>query len=181
MDPIPDLRPTIVGAWRTNCLVTTRFVEQLPDEIWDAALPGETRRTVRSLTAHLHNARGRWIRTLGQEHGIVAPALVDLRAVTRRQLLPALKRSGRGIEALLELGCSEGGRVPPSKGYTWRNLPLDVGHVLTYFVAHEAHHRGQLVMVARQLGQRLPREATNDLWQWTARAREWTLASKPSG
>ncbi len=23
-------------------------------------------------------------------------------------------------------------------------LPLDVGHVPTYFVAHEAHHRGQL-------------------------------------
>jgi len=56
--------------------------------------------------------------------------------------------------------------VPPSRGYVWRNLSLDVGHVLTYFVAHEAHHRGQIVMVARQTGQRLPRATTDGLWQW---------------
>jgi uncharacterized damage-inducible protein DinB len=48
----------------------------------------------------------------------------------------------------------------------WRNLALDVGHVLTYFVAHEGHHRGQIVMVARQTGHRLPASVTADLWQW---------------
>jgi uncharacterized damage-inducible protein DinB len=56
--------------------------------------------------------------------------------------------------------------VPPSKGYVWRNLSLDVGHVLTYFVAHESHHRGQIVMVARQMGHRLPKTVDAALWQW---------------
>ena len=56
--------------------------------------------------------------------------------------------------------------------YTWRNLPLDVGHVLAYFVAHEAHHRGQIVLVARALGHRLPPAVTSGLWQWTKRAAE---------
>jgi uncharacterized damage-inducible protein DinB len=173
MVTIPDLRPTILAAWRTNSLVTTRFVEQLPRVLWSAPMPGETRRTVRTVAAHLHNARSRWLKTLGREHGIVVPPLVDLRTVTRRSLVSALKRSGRGIEALLELGIAAGGQIPPSKAYVWRNLPLDVGHVLAYFVAHEGHHRGQIVMVARQLGHRLPAEVTNGLWQWTARAQEW--------
>src|SRR5438552_1199630 len=57
-------------------------------------------------------------------------------------------------------------RPLPSRRYVWQNLPLDVGHVLTYFVAHEAHHRGQIVMIARQLGQRLPQPVTNGLWWW---------------
>jgi hypothetical protein len=70
------------------------------------------------------------------------------------------------MESLLELGLDSDGDVPPSKGYVWRNLSLDVGHVLTYFVAHEAHHRGQIVMVARQTGYRLPIEATGKLWWW---------------
>ena len=88
------------------------------------------------------------------------------------RLLSALRRSGAGIEALLQLGVAAGGCVPPSKGYVWRNLPLDVAHVLTYFVAHEGHHRGQIVMLARQLGHRLPDNISAGLWQWTTRVRE---------
>jgi uncharacterized damage-inducible protein DinB len=174
MTTVPDLRPTILGAWRTNSLVTALFVEQLPSMVWEASIPEVPRRTVRMIAAHLHNSRCQWIKTLGREHGITAPDLVDLRKVPRRSLLSALKRSGRGIEALLELGLDNGGQLPPSKGYVWRNLPLDVGHVLTYFTAHEGHHRGQIVMAARQLGHRLPAAVTNGLWQWTTRVREWS-------
>lgn len=181
MSSVPDLRATVLAAWRTNSLVTTRFVEQLPAALWVAVIPGMPRRTVRSVAAHLHNARSRWIRTLGEAHGIAVPALVDPRRVTPRSLRSALKRSGRGIEALLELGIASGGTLPATKAYTWRNLPLDVGHVLAYFVAHEGHHRGQLVLAARQLGHRLPAEVTNGLWQWSARLREWRGPSRRAG
>jgi uncharacterized damage-inducible protein DinB len=118
------------------------------------------------IAAHLHNIRCRWLNTLGREHGIAAPERVDHRRVQRRELVAALRRSGKSIEDLLELGLASGGQVPPSKGYVWRDLSLDVGHVLTYFIAHEAHHRGQIVMVARQTGHALPAAVMGDLWQW---------------
>ena len=172
MPSTSDFGEQILVAWRTNCRVTAFLVDHLPAPLWNEAIPGTPLRTVRTVVAHLHNARTRWIRTLGQEHGVVAPALVDRRKVTRERLLAALRQSARGIEAILRLGIAEGGNVPPSRGYVWRNLPLDVGHVLTYFVAHEAHHRGQLVLVARQLGQRLPEPVVNGLWQWSTRVRE---------
>lgn len=35
------------------------------------------------------------------------------------------------------------------------------------------HHRGQIIMVARQLGHRLPPIVVNGLWQWTVLVREW--------
>ncbi len=53
---------------------------------------------------------------------------------------------------------------------TGERQSLDLGHVLTYFVAHEAHHRGQIVMEARQTGHRLPRPVTDGFWQWKMRA-----------
>jgi uncharacterized damage-inducible protein DinB len=174
MVPTADLRATLIAAWRTNSRVTTYLIQHLPPGLWNASVPGAPQRTVRTIAAHLHNARSRWLKTLGREHGIPVPPLVDLRRVDRRRLLSALRQSSRGIEQLLELGITAGGQVPPSKAYVWRNLPLDVGHVLAYFVAHEAHHRGQIVMVARQLGHRLPQEVTEGLWQWTTRVREWS-------
>jgi uncharacterized damage-inducible protein DinB len=124
------------------------------------------------IAGHIHNARCTWIKTLGREHGIAVPRAVNRHKVGPTELIAALGLSSRGIISLLTLGCERGGTIPVSSSYTWRNLPLDVAHVLTYFVAHEGHHRGQIVMLARQLGYRLPVEITGGLWQWSKRARE---------
>src|SRR2546430_8982940 len=167
-----DQRDTLLAAWRTNNRVTVFLVEHLPHEIWGATVPGAPRRTVRMIAGHIHNARCMWIKTLGKEHGIEVPEAVDRRRVSSKQLVQALNRSSRGMIGLLRLGCDHGGTIPASSAYTWRNLPLDVGHVLAYFVAHEGHHRGQIVMLARQLGYRLPAQVTGGLWQWAKRAQE---------
>jgi uncharacterized damage-inducible protein DinB len=167
-----DQRESLFAAWRTNNRVTIFLIENLPKELWEATVPGAPRRTIQMIAGHMHNARCMWIKTLGREHGIVLPLSVDRHKVGPKKLISALGRSSRGIVSLLALGCDHGGTIPASSSYTWRNLPLDVGHVLTYFVAHEGHHRGQIVMLARQLGHRLPVEVTGGLWNWSKRARE---------
>lgn len=167
-----ELQDTIVAAWRTNNRVTVYLFEHLAREVWVAPVPGAPRRTIRMIAGHIHNARCMWIKTLGQEHGIAVPRGVDRYKVGRAELIRALQRSSAGIISLLRLGCNQGGTIPGSSSYVWRNLPLDVGHVLSYFIAHEGHHRGQIVMIARQLGYRLPAEVTAGLWQWSRRAIE---------
>lgn len=169
---MPDLRDTILDTWRTSNRVTVYLVENLPPDLWGSAIPGAPRRTVRMIGGHLHNSRCMWIKTIGQELGVAVPRSVDRRRVERKELVPALERSSRGILSLLVLGCEHGGTLPMASTYIWRNLPLDVGHLLGYFVAHEAHHRGQIVMAARALGQRLPAAVTDGLWQWTKRSKE---------
>jgi uncharacterized damage-inducible protein DinB len=166
MPAILDLTETILAAWRTSHRATVFLVSRLPNEVWTAPVPGAPRRTVRMLAGHLHNTRCMWLKTLGRPHGIAVPSAVDRRKVSRRDLIAALHRSSRGIEALLRLGFRNGGVVPATPAYTWRNLPLDVGHVFAYFVAHEGHHRGQIVLVARQIGLRLPVTVTGGLWHW---------------
>ncbi len=172
----PDLRETILAAWRTSNRITLFFFEHLPPDLWAATVPGAPQRTIRMIAGHMHNARCMWLQTLGLPHGIAAPASVDRQRVTAKQLLPALRRSGTGITRLLQLGCEHGGTIPATRSYVWRNLPLDAGHVLSYFVAHEGHHRGQIVLAARALGHRLPLDVTAGLWQWTQRAAEAAAA-----
>ncbi len=166
------LRETILGAWDTSNRVTVFLVEQLPSGLWGERVPGAPRKTVRMILAHVHNSRCSWIRTLGQEQGIPVPERVDRRTVGRRELVTALRRSGKSMRDLLLLALYAGGELRAPSTYVWRNLPLDVGHVLSYFVAHEGHHRGQVVMLARELGYALPVSTTGGLWEWTRRARE---------
>src|SRR5262245_59136060 len=172
MPPSSALRDSLLDAWETNNRTTVFLVEHLPDALWSAALPGAPQRTVRMIAGHIHNSRCSWIKTLGRPHGIAVPPGVDRRRGSRARLVRELQRSGRGIASPLGLGCDRGGTIPATTAYAWRNLPLDVGHVLAYFVAHEGHHRGQIVLVARQLGLRLPPAVTNGLWQWTKRGAE---------
>lgn len=164
-----DAGRLLVAAWQTNQRVTTYLIENLPPDLFGCAVPGAPRRTVRGIAAHLHNVRCMWIAMLGAKHGIRVPRPVDPRRVSPPQLLRALSRSSDGILAVLELGLAQGGRVPRA---AWQNFPTDVAHFLSYFVAHEAHHRGQLCLLARQLGHRLPADVSAGLWQWSKRGGE---------
>ncbi len=159
----------LIAAWRTNNRVTTYLIENLPAELWSKPIPGSPRRTVRSLAAHMHNTRCMWIKMIGAAHGVAVPNTVDARVVRPSELTRALARSSKGIIALMRLGIARGGTIPPA---AWQNFPTDMVHFLNYFVAHEAHHRGQLCLIARQLGHRLPAEVTGGLWQWKQRAKE---------
>ncbi len=160
---------SLIAAWRTNNRATTYLVEHLPPGVWWSPVPGIPRLTVGMIAAHIHNSRCTWIKSLGARHGVKVPRLVDLRHVRQRELVKALSRSSEGMIGLIELGIANGGRVPRA---TWQNFPTDMQHFLSYFAAHEGHHRGQLCMVARQLGQRLPRSVAAGIWQWTRRSRE---------
>jgi uncharacterized damage-inducible protein DinB len=166
-----DLADAVIAAWKTSNRVTLFLFENLPSELWPMAVPGMPRRTVRMIAGHIHNARCMWIKMLGRRHGIRPPKSVSRYTVTRRELVRALEQSGDGVLELLELGIKQGGRIPAS-GVAWLNLPVDVVHVLAYLVAHEGHHRGQIVLLARQTGHRLPSEITAGLWQWSKRAKE---------
>ena len=160
---------SLTAAWRTNHRATVFLVEHLPLSLWSSQVPGIPRLTVGMIAAHIHNSRCGWIKSLGARHGVKVPRRVDLRRVRPPALVKALARSSEGMERLIDLGIANGGRVPRA---VWQNFPTDLHHFLSYFAAHEGHHRGQLCMVARQLGRRLPRAVAGGIWQWTRLSRE---------
>ena len=159
----------VIDAWHTSHRVTVYLIENLPPELWTMNVPGSPRRTIRSIAAHIHNTRCMWIKMIGARHGVAVPRSVDAGSVNRPELTRALERSSKGIVAVIRLGAARGGSIPAA---SWQNFPTDLVHFLNYFVAHEAHHRGQLCLLARQLGHRLPAEVTGGLWQWKKRSRE---------
>jgi len=45
-------------------------------------------------------------------------------------------------------------------------------------LAHEAHHRGQVCMLAHQLGFRLPNQVMSGIWNWE---KLWEECGSPDG
>jgi len=50
------------------------------------------------------------------------------------------------------------------------------GTMFAYLFSHEAHHRGQILMLARQLGYRVPEP---NVWQWDKLWKQVGLSSRP--
>lgn len=163
----------LLEAWRINDRITTFLVERIPPALWTAALPASPRRTVRSIGAHLHNTRCNWLKSLAAGAGVAVPARVDRASATPTAVATALRRSDEQILLMLQAGFDNGGDFPGvSSAFVWGAIPRNVPLFVAYAVSHEAHHRGQVLLMARELGQRLPREVVAGLWQWSSRRKE---------
>ncbi len=171
-------------AWRINNRVSTFLVEGIPSALWGALLPGRSRKTVGSIAAHLHNCRVLWMRSLASSTGIAIPAQVGATSA-KAEVVRALERSGAQIGLMLEAGIRNGGQFPGvASAFFYGAMPRDVILFVGYALSHEGHHRGQILIAARALGQRLPREVVDGLWQWSTRlkeARGTTKAGAPKG
>jgi uncharacterized damage-inducible protein DinB len=121
-------------------------------------------RTIAAIFTHVHNVRCKWVR-LTAPH-LTVPAQLNRLCCTPRQARAGLAESAaRCFEMLAEVLGGEG-RVEKFHRDGWAR-PWPVGpEMLCYMVAHEAHHRGQVCMLAHLLGFPLPMEVTAGMWNW---------------
>jgi uncharacterized damage-inducible protein DinB len=153
-----------VQIFAVNDRMNQILIERLDPAVWTAKQPGKVR-TIAAIFTHMHNMRSKWIR-------LTAPHLKLPTQLNRVHCTPQEARAGlaesaaRCAEMLAEaLGGGEG-RVEKFHRDGWAK-PWPVGpEMLCYMVAHEAHHRGQVCMLAHQLGFPLPTEVMAGIWNW---------------
>jgi uncharacterized damage-inducible protein DinB len=79
----------------------------------------------------------------------------------RKKLKKSFEDSARGIEALLDRGWEDGGKI---KGFKKGVFPL-----LGYFISHESHHRSNILLTLNQCGEKIPDTVKYGLWEWGTR------------
>ena len=146
------------------------LIEHLAPAAWRATPAGKVR-TIQAIFTHMHNVRCKWVR-LTAPH-LKVPRLLNRAHCTPKQARAGLSESGaRCGEMLAEALGGGGSRVEKFRRDGWaRPWPVGV-EMLCYMIAHEAHHRGQVCMLAHQLGFRLPNKVMSGIWNWEKLWRE---------
>lgn len=183
-----------VRVFSANERANQLLLEHLDPSVWTARPPGKVR-TVAAIFTHMHNIRTKWIRLsaphlkvprqLVRAHCTLAQAraaLAESAARCTEMLAEALDGSGHAESTRADRGRSSAIRTNPGRvthflrdGWA-KPWPIGAGgsggpetggvEMLAYMLAHEAHHRGQVCMLAHQLGFPLPSRVTSELWDW---------------
>jgi uncharacterized damage-inducible protein DinB len=152
-----NLSQSLVESYQVNESANQMLLLNVSDGSWRAATPRGKGRTIAALACHIHNVRLMWLSAADQK-AKKAPKLDD-QSASREEVMRALTSSARAVSELIVKGVADpGGKIP--------NFKPDVVVFVGYLIAHDAHHRGQIAMLARQLGHPLPAKAGFALWEW---------------
>ena len=139
------------------------LIEYLDPAAWTAKPPGKVR-TIAAIFTHVHNVRAKWVR-------LTAPHLKALRLLNRARCTQQeagaafAESAARCAEMLAD---AAEGRIDTFVRDGWASgWPVGL-EMLSYMLTHEAHHRGQVCMLAHQLGFPLPPKVTSAMWNWEA-------------
>ncbi len=168
-DASTDPSQVLVESYAVNERMNQIVLEHLDPAAWRAKLPGNKGRTIAAIVAHVHNVRRKWLR-LSAPH-LKLPAPLNRATCTQKQARAALLESAaRCSEMLAEaLTGPQSGKQRQVETFLrdgW-SKPWPAGAaMLAYMISHDAHHRGQICMLAHQLGSPLPTRATAGMWAW---------------
>ena len=151
---------SLVRAWRRHNEIHLFLIDALSQEAMGCSLSRRGGRDVARQFAHLHDVR---VYQLEKRAPDLARGLEKFQSKgkpavspTKGQLRKALEASGERVERFLtELLDGESGR---------RGFRDGVFATFGYFIAHESHHRGSILLTVKECGFKLSNADAQAIW-----------------
>jgi uncharacterized damage-inducible protein DinB len=176
-----ELRDVLLETYAVNDAMNQLLLAHLAPQVWRAQLPGTKRggRTIAAIFAHLHNIRVSWLKHSAPH--LKRPAPLDPFRCTKKQAVAALKKSATQCLRMLADALSDSPQRRVTKFVRDSYAPVwPAGATMfAYMFSHEAHHRGQILMLAHQLGYRVPPEVWGGIWQWEKLWKQQGFSTRP--
>lgn len=146
---------TLADTWHINNRVNLRLLEALTDEQL-AATVGPRGKNVASQFAHIHHVRIYWLERRARH---LAKSLKKIKqgSASKLMLKQALLDSGQALGHMI----ADAERLGTIKGAK-RGLTAFFGYAL----AHEAHHRGQIILHLKYAKLSIDKMFGYSLWEW---------------
>jgi uncharacterized damage-inducible protein DinB len=152
-----DALEQILETWRTNNRINLFLIDRISDEGMMCTLSKRGGRTVARQLAHLHNVRVLHLETRARELAAGLRKFATEEEPDKETLKENLLASGERLETFFTQAVTSGKRRGFKKG-------IIAG--LGYFIAHESHHRGSILLTLKECGHNLDSATKLAIWDW---------------
>ncbi len=148
----------LLEAWRTNNRINLFLIDRISDAGMRCTLSKRGGRDVARQFAHLHNVRLWQLKKRAKDLAQGLEKFETKELPSKERLKEALSASSDAVESfLLGLMMGQNGR---------RGLKKGIFATLAYFVAHESHHRGNILLTLKECGHNLDQATRYAIWGW---------------
>lgn len=152
------MKEQLSEAWRINNSMNLLLMDNITDNGMQKTLSTRGGRNVYQQFVHVHNVRISWLEVCAPDIFKKYQAIDKEAAFNKKILRKAFEDSAKGIEELIEQSWKDGGKV---KSFKKGIIPL-----IGYFISHESHHRGSIILTIKQSGEKIPDAVKWGLWEW---------------
>jgi uncharacterized damage-inducible protein DinB len=152
------MKEQLVDAWRTNNKISLLFIELIDDQGMKKTLSHRGGRTVYEQLVHLQSVRTQWLHVIDKKIAARCKNVQKGEPNNKDVLYEAFEDSGKGLEDFIHESWEKGGKV---NNYKKGLIPF-----ITYLIAHEAHHRGNVLLTLKECGVKIPDELKWGIWDW---------------
>jgi uncharacterized damage-inducible protein DinB len=177
---LAEIRDTLLETYACNDAMNQVILSSLDPRVWRAQPPGQkgSGRTIAAIFAHLHNVRLSWLKHSASH--LKCPPPLDPDRCTMKQAAAAHRKSAAQCLRMLTdaLSADPKRRVAKFSRDGYAPIWPAGGTMFAYMFSHEAHHRGQILMLAHQAGYRILHD-TPGVWHWEKLWKQSGLTTRP--
>ena len=146
----------LLEAWRLNNAINLRLIDGISDAGLRCTLSTRGGRDVARQLVHLHNVRWSWLSMAGAAFAGGVKKLDTKKVPARAQLKAAHAASCEGIGRWIASALDGGGKMKNFAGGPYK--------ALGYFLAHDAHHRGNILLTLKLAGHKVDTKTQYGIW-----------------
>lgn len=148
----------IIETWQIHSRTMLHLIASIPEEAFSATLSKRGGRDISRQFAHLHSVRVTRLKAFARKEGEKLTEFEKGASPDKQTIYDVFKNTGELMEKYLKSCIENGGEVS--------NFKRGVAPMVGYYISHEAHHRGNMLLTMKQTGHRLTDPLKFEIWEW---------------
>ena len=147
-----------VGTWKINNRVNLFLLDKIDDEALYSTFRSNGAGKPIQQFSHINNVRIWKLRELAEDLAYKFPETDENSKLDRVFVRQMLIETESAVTELLRRGFENEGKI---EGFRRGAVVLQC-----YFIAHESHHRGNIMLTLKESGYKIPKSVEYGIWNW---------------